>query len=86
MIVYQNRPNPWKEQTAIGFDLPGTSEVQLTVYDVSGKIVKSEIAEYGRGYHEWHLQKTDFGAAGGVFYYKLESSFGTAIRKMVLMQ
>ena len=33
--LYQNQPNPWKEATVIGFMLPESGEVSLSIFDVS---------------------------------------------------
>jgi hypothetical protein len=38
--LYQNYPNPFNPTTTISFDLRKNAEVQLTVYDALGKMVK----------------------------------------------
>jgi HYR domain-containing protein/cohesin domain-containing protein len=79
--LYQNVPNPFGESTAIGFNLPEASAATLTVFDVSGKLVKTMSGNFGKGYHEFSIEKGDM-PNRGVFYYRLETPFHTATRKM----
>ncbi len=82
--LQQNRPNPWSEQTSIGFSLPQATNVTLTIFDLTGKVVKVANSYFERGYHEWQLERSDL-AAKGVFYYQVETKDEVAVRKMILM-
>ncbi|MCB0669648.1 MAG: T9SS type A sorting domain-containing protein [Saprospiraceae bacterium] len=82
--LYQNRPNPFKETTAIGFVLPESSDATLTVYDVTGKVLKVVEGSYIKGYNEVSLQKSELNATG-ILYYQLDSEAFTATRKMVVI-
>jgi hypothetical protein len=81
----QNRPNPWKHSTAIGFTLTESAQTSLTVYDVNGRMVKQMGGQMPKGYHEWSIDAADL-PASGVYYYKLETNDRTAVRKMILME
>ncbi len=83
--LYQNRPNPFKETTAIGFRLPETAATTLTVYDVTGKVLKVVTGEFQKGYNEVTMKKNDLNATG-VLYYQLDSDTYTATRKMVIIE
>ena len=83
--LYQNEPNPFTEITVIGFDLPETSEYTLTVYDVTGKVVKVYNAEGTAGYNAQTLDKKDVNVSG-VLYYRLESGDYTATKKMIMIK
>jgi hypothetical protein len=83
--LYQNQPNPWNAQTVIGFDLPVNASVKLTVFDVSGKTVKTVEGDYKAGYNTITLSVQDFPATG-VMYYRLESGEYSASKKMVLIK
>jgi hypothetical protein len=83
--LYQNKPNPWSDVTTIGFDLPADSDIKLTVYDATGKVVKAIEGSYKAGYNTVALATKDFGA-GGVMYYRLESGEYSASKKMVLIR
>ncbi|HHS95951.1 MAG TPA: T9SS type A sorting domain-containing protein, partial [Phaeodactylibacter sp.] len=83
--LYQNRPNPFKDETIIAFDLPQKGEAALTVYDLSGRILTKVSKTFDKGYNEVSIQKADLSGAG-VFYYELSTPQHTAIRKMTLIE
>ena len=80
----QNTPNPFIDQTTIGFVLPESGKANLSVFDVNGKIVKEINNDFSKGYHEVILNRKDFGTSG-LLYYTLSSEYGTATRKMILI-
>ena len=82
--LYQNIPNPFKESTIIGFQLPEASNASLVVYDVSGKLVKQVSGHYAKGYHEINIEHADL-PAKGIFYYRLETPTHTATKKMTML-
>jgi hypothetical protein len=82
--LLQNRPNPWSHETAIGFTVSAATPAILTVYDVSGRLVKQIDGAAHKGYQEWSIDARDM-PHSGVYYYKLETNDHTAVRKMILM-
>lgn len=80
--LYQNTPNPFRDETAIGFRLPEGGRATLTIYDLSGKVLKVISGNYPKGFNEIILDHKNLGASG-VLFYKLESSSNTATRRMV---
>jgi hypothetical protein len=83
--LYQNTPNPWNDQTSIGFDLPEDASVTFTVFDATGKVVKTVKGDFVRGYNTITLNAKDLPTAG-VMYYRLESGTYSASKKMVLVK
>jgi uncharacterized repeat protein (TIGR01451 family) len=83
--LYQNKPNPWNNQTVIGFHLPADAPATLTVYDMNGQVVKTISDDYKAGYNSVILSVNDISAAG-VYYYRLESGGYVASKKMVMVQ
>jgi subtilisin-like proprotein convertase family protein len=81
--LYQNEPNPFADQTVIGFDLPEAMPATLTLYDMSGKVVHVVEGEYSKGYNEVSLKRKDV-VAGGAYYYHLQAGDFTASKKMIL--
>ena len=79
--LFQNKPNPFKNETVIGFALPSASKAKITILDMQGKIVKTIESNYASGYNEAIIDMTNL--SRGVFYYRLETSFGTKIQKMM---
>jgi len=82
--LLQNIPNPFSNNTEIGFVLPEAAKCTLTITDVSGRVLKVIDDNFAEGYNRIALQKTDFGTKG-VLYYRLETGEFTATRMMVLM-
>jgi hypothetical protein len=82
--LYQNVPNPFGDQTIIGFTIPEASHTILTIYDVTGRPVKKIEGNLSKGYHEWTLGRTDL-PSEGILYYQLETGQYAAVKKMILM-
>ncbi len=83
--LYQNEPNPFSEATKIGFTLPEDSQFNLTVFDLSGRIVKEFNLEGKAGYNTLKISKKDIGLSG-VYYYRLESGNFTDTKKMIILK
>lgn len=81
--LYQNVPNPFSDETVIGFQLPEASAASLTIFDVSGKMVKEVKGEFSKGYHQITLEKGTL-PSRGVYYYRLETQGHTATLKMMV--
>jgi len=83
--LYQNEPNPFANKTVIGFDLPKASDYTMTIYDVTGKVVKVYNAYGNAGYNKLEISNKELNVAG-VLYYRLESGDYTATRKMIMIK
>ncbi len=81
-VLYQNVPNPFSTQTDIQFQLPGDSKVVLRVYDVSGRELLTQTNNYTKGNHTITVTKEQL-KSSSVMYYKLETEYGTASKKMI---
>lgn len=86
----QNVPNPFNPTTRIDFELEKSGTVDLSVYDVAGRLVANLFQGHlGEGAHEvtWN-GKTNNGttAATGVYLYVLKTETGMAARRMVLLR
>ncbi len=81
--LYQNEPNPFADQTVIGFDLPAAMPATLTVYDITGRVVKIVEGDYVKGYNEIILKGKDL-VSEGAYYYRLNAGDFTASKKMIL--
>ena len=81
----QNYPNPFRESTAIRYWLPTSDNVRIVVQDVSGKSVFVQQRPSDAGWNEWTLDRSGI-EAPGIYMYRLESSGGTATRKMLVTQ
>jgi hypothetical protein len=83
--LYQNQPNPWNDQTIIGFDLPEDHHAKLSVFDVTGKIITVVEGDFKGGYNTFILTTKQIPSTG-VMYYRLESGEYSASKKMVLIR
>ncbi|MCB0664552.1 MAG: DUF11 domain-containing protein [Saprospiraceae bacterium] len=82
--LYQNRPNPFRHETVIGFYLPEAMEAQLSIFDVRGKLLKTIRKQYTKGYQEEVVTQNELNSYG-VMYYQLDTKGYTATRKMILI-
>ena len=80
-----NYPNPFNPTTNINFNLPVTSNVQLTVYNLLGQKVATLID--GRTAAGLHTVKFDAqNLASGVYFYRLKAGDLMLQRKMTLIK
>jgi len=83
--LYQNYPNPFNLMTTIGFDLPVSGEVLLSVYNLSGqRVMEREFGLRKRGYNEVILDMKSL--ASGIYFYEVRSGKYKAVGKMVLLK
>lgn len=82
--LYQNYPNPFNPSTTISFDVPKTSAVSLTIYDIAGKIVDEMNGTYAQGNHNYVWNAADM--SSGVYYYVLKSNDFISTKKMILVK
>jgi len=89
--LWQNRPNPFNPSTIITFDLPVSMRVNLRIYDVSGRLVRTLVAgeSMAAGSREklWNgRDDTGRQVATGVYFYRLTADAFTATRRMMLVK
>jgi hypothetical protein len=83
--LFQNYPNPFNPSTEIGFDLPSTSFVTLTIFDVMGREVKTLVSENLRnGHHSYRWDAT--GMANGIYFYQLRAGTMTVTKRLLLIK
>ena len=81
--LYQNQPNPFRDQTIIGFDLQEAGPASLQIFDISGKAVYQAQGQFNDGYNEFTVNRSDLPAAG-LYYYLVESGRWRETKKMLL--
>ena len=86
----QNFPNPFNPVTTIQYRLPKRTQVELAVYDIAGKKLRTLINATQRGGLQtvtWD-GKDEHGrmVAAGVYFYHLKAGGYTESRKMVLLK
>ncbi len=90
LALDQNAPNPFNPSTTIGFSLTHGAPVNLVIYDVLGRLVTTLVDRpLAAGRHQVQWNGTDDDGqpvASGVYLYRLRSTAGTAVRKMILIR
>ncbi len=87
----QNYPNPFNPTTNIAFALPKTSKVNLTVYDLTGKLVKTlynnDSFNAGNHYVTWDASNNEgMRVPSGVYFYTLRTKNKVFTKKMLLLK
>lgn len=87
-VLHGNYPNPFNPSTRIVFELPISVEVQLSVYDIRGRLVRNLVrGELAAGRHEISWQGRDGqgrAAPSGVYLYRLDNGATSQTGRMVL--
>ena len=86
-----NYPNPFNPATTIQYALPQSADVQLTVYNVVGQVVRTLVAEHqaaGRYLVAWDATNDNGQSlSAGIYFYRLQAGGEFhAVRKMLLLK
>jgi photosystem II stability/assembly factor-like uncharacterized protein len=81
----QNYPNPFNPTTTIQYSIPKDEFVKLTVYDITGRVVKELISDYKTA-GKYSVEFNAAGLASGIYFYKLNTSGAPLINKMLLIK
>ncbi|MHB2156178.1 golvesin C-terminal-like domain-containing protein [Calditrichota bacterium GD2] len=86
----QNFPNPFNASTTIRFNLPQRERVQLNVYNLLGKHIKTLLdGEAPAGVHRiiWDgRNESGQTVSSGIYYYSLRTPNFTQMKKMILLK
>ncbi len=90
LALDQNVPNPFNPSTSITFELPERAVVDLSIYDVEGRFVRTlahGIESAGSKTCRWDgCDNNGSPVASGVYVYKLRAGKQTLSRKMTLLR
>lgn len=83
--LHQNYPNPFNPTTTIQFDLSTPSQVNLSIYDLTGRLVKTSYSGWMlTGSHS--IQVNADGLSSGTYMYVLETDNSRDVRLMTLIK
>ena len=85
ILLHQNYPNPFNPITSITFELPVDSDVLLSIYNLTGKKVRTlihEIKEAGK--HTIQLNGNNL--SSGIYFYALDTPSNKLVKKLVLIK
>lgn len=89
--LYASAPNPFDAGTDIRYDLPSAERVKITIYDVTGKVVRTlvdlPLQQAGRHSATWD-GRDDAGrrVAPGIYFSRLETARYSATQSMTLLR
>ena len=86
-----NFPNPFNPATTIQYALPQAADVELTVYNVVGQVVRTLVAEHqsaGRYAVEWDATNdSGHSLSSGMYFYRLQAGEEfLEVKKMLLLK
>jgi hypothetical protein len=88
--LVQNYPNPFNPTTVIPFQIAEASMVRLTVYDVTGRLVKTLLLEElqpGSYTAEWDgRDMQNRSVSSGLYIYRLEAGSYSQTMRMTLLR
>jgi hypothetical protein len=85
VLLEPNYPNPFNPVTTIQFALPGSSKVDVRVFDMLGR----QVATLANGQYQagWHQVRFDASTlASGVYFYQLKTPQASLIRSMLVLK
>jgi hypothetical protein len=85
LSLSQNYPNPFNPTTIIKYELPKSSEVRLSVFDVLGREVTVLVDERtDAGVHEVKFDGSNL--SSGVYFYRLQAGDFTQTKRLLLLK
>ncbi|MFQ6611003.1 MAG: T9SS type A sorting domain-containing protein [Fidelibacterota bacterium] len=88
--LYPNFPNPFNPTTEIRYNIPEDTYVQITVYNLEGRKIKTLVNEYlTSGYKKVIWDSTNdngIQVASGVYFYQMTAGSFSDMKKMVILK
>jgi hypothetical protein len=83
----QNYPNPFNPVTTINFELPVRNHVQVTIFDLNGRVVATPVDhDMAPGRYSLVFDANTYNLSSGTFFYRFQAGNYSAVRKMQLMR
>jgi len=87
--VFPNYPNPFNPNTTIRFRLPAAGRVRVTVFNATGRVMRTWEQKLSAGEHRFVWDGTNAGgvpAATGIYLLRVEFAGKSRTRKMILLK
>jgi hypothetical protein len=83
--LFQNSPNPFTRNTTIRYSVPRNEKVSLSVYDASGRCVRTLVNEEKKpGYHNVSFDGRRLGT--GVYFTRFIAGDYKEVSKLILVR
>ncbi len=83
--LHQNYPNPFNPITTISYELPKSSFVNISIYNVAGRLVETLVNDnMSPGYYsvEWNTS----GVCSGLYFYRIDAADFSSVKKCLLVK
>ena len=88
--LHQNYPNPFNPVTNLSYDLPEDALVNITIYDMMGKVVSTLVnAQQSAGFKTLQWNATNYSGmpiSAGLYIYTIQAGEFNQTRKMILLK
>ena len=88
--LYNAYPNPFNPLTTIRYDVPKDELVNITIYDIMGRIIKTMVnTEITAGYKSiiWNATNdTGSPVSAGLYFYMIQAGEFRQVKKMILLK
>ena len=88
--LHQNYPNPFNPVTNLDYDLPEDAMVNITVFDMMGKVVRTLVNDQqSAGYKtlQWNaMSNSGQPVSSGLYIYTIQTGEFSKTRKMILLK
>ena len=81
--LFNNYPNPFNPTTEISYEIPDAGNVNLTVYNVAGEVVKELVNKYN-DVGRYSITFNANNLSSGIYFYRLQAKNYAEVKKMVL--
>ena len=84
-VLQQNYPNPFNPSTTIRYEIPKSTFVILSIFDLQGREITSLVNQVqNTGYHEITFNVKNL--SSGIYIYQIQAGEFSQIRKMLLIK
>jgi len=83
--VQNNYPNPFNTKTTISYSIPKTVNVEITVYDITGQLVKT-LVNKTQNAGTYTVDWTVNNELSGVYFYKIKAGNFIDVKKCILQR
>jgi hypothetical protein len=81
----QNFPNPFNPSTTFNYSLKNAGDVQIEIFDASGKEIKKIVDGY-RAAGSYQVNFSAGNLPSGIYYYKISTPQFVQTKKMILLK
>ena len=83
LMLGENQPNPFSGTTSFDISIPEPGYVSVKIIDINGKVLETLVSEFMEA-GIWQVSWNAESYQSGIYYYVLETKYGTMTKKMVL--